>query len=191
MDGKEAIIKRIISDAEKKASALIKSATEESESRIADADEWAEEYRKTQREFLQKDAAETVKRRLSVAELDVRKIILKEKQAVVEKVFNEAYAKLCALKKSDYLSLVERLMSESADEGDEIVLSCDKVLSATDVEKMKVFSDKKLKVGGVGDFIGGVMLIGKICDKNLCFKAVVDGIRDDLSAKVAESLFGE
>ncbi len=191
MDGKEAIIKRIISDAEKKSKALIGSAEADAEERKKDANDWAEEYLKTQRELLKTETEEIVKRRLTVAELDVRKISLKARQDLIAAVYDSAYEKLCKIDKKDYLKLVEKLIVENAEEGDTVVLSCDKVLKPSDIEKLEVFSEKGLKVQPTGDFIGGIMLVGKNCDKNLTFKAVIEDMKDNLSFDLLNCLFGE
>ena len=138
------------------------------------------------------DAEEVIKRRLTVADLDVRKIILKAKQDAIGEVLKEAYEKLCALKKTEYLKLVEKTVGQAADIGDEIVLSSDGVINKEDVKKLGVFSAKKLSVSEkAGDFKGGVYLIGKTCDKDLTFKALIENGKDEFISEISEELFGK
>lgn len=192
MDGKEAIIKRIKTDAEKKAREIIDSAEKTADERKADAENWAKDYLATQEKVLKRDVDDVMSRRITVADLDVRKIILDAKQQVIKGVLDAVYEKLCALDKADYLKLVERLIEENAETGDEIVLSCDKVLTADDVKNLKVYAEKKLSVSkSFGDFKGGVYLIGKTCDKSLTFKSLIDEDRETLITKVANLLFGK
>ena len=192
MEGKEAIIKRIISDAEKKAKSITEIAKADALERETDAKSWAEDYVGAQEKILTRDAEDVVTRRKTVAELDVRKITLKAKQDIISKVFDEVLAKLCALKKADYLKLVEEKMIESAEIGDTVVLSKDGVLTDKDVSGLKVFSDKKLSVSkDKGEFIGGVYLEGEKCDKDLTFSSIVEEKRGELTATVAEELFGK
>ena len=188
----DAIIKRIISDAEKKARGLVDNAENTAAERKLEAESWAKEYAETQEKVLSRDVAEVVRRRLTVADLDVRKIILSAKQQVIGDVLGEVYDGLCSLKKADYLNLVEKCVEESADDGDEIVLSGDGVLSADDLKKLNVFSAKKLNVSKeTGDFKGGVYLVGKVCDKDLTFKAIIENAKDEYVAEISERLFGK
>ena len=188
----DAIIKRIISDAEKKARGLVDNAENTAAERKLEAESWAKEYAETQEKVLSRDVAEVVRRRLTVADLDVRKIILSAKQQVIGDVLGEVYDGLCSLKKADYLKLVEKCVEESADDGDEIVLSGDGVLSADDLKKLNVFSAKKLNVSKeTGDFKGGVYLVGKVCDKDLTFKAIIENAKDEYVAEISERLFGK
>lgn len=188
----DAIIKRIISDAEKKARGLVDNAENTAAERKLEAESWAKEYAETQEKVLSRDVTEVVRRRLTVADLDVRKIILSAKQQVIGDVLGEVYDGLCSLKKADYLKLVEKCVEESADDGDEIVLSGDGVLSADDLKKLNVFSAKKLNVSKeTGDFKGGVYLVGKVCDKDLTFKAIIENAKDEYVAEISERLFGK
>ena len=103
-----------------------------------------------------------------------------------------ALKKLCALDKKSYFKLVSSLIEENCDENDIVVLSKDGVLSSSDIEKMPAVKDKKLSVSkDLGDFIGGVMLIGKVCDKDLSFSALISQKKEGLSNSVAEKLFGK
>ncbi len=190
MDGKEAIIERILSDATEKANDLLSSAKSQAQEKIDSAKLWVEDYNSTQKKVLDAEVKDIVFRRMTVAELDVRKLLLKARQDVIGAVFDKAYEKLCNLDKNTYLEFVKQLLEDYADDNDEIVLSCDGVLSDVDVKSLNVFSVKKLTVSKeTGDFIGGIMLVGRICDKDLSFKRLVDNKKDDLSAKIVEMLF--
>lgn len=192
MDGKEAIINKIISDAQSKADSILSDATKKSCSLIGNAEDWAKKYRETQEKILEQDKKDVLSRRLTVAELDVKKLTLKYKQDVIEKVLQKAYENLCNLKKAEYLEFVEKLIEENAEENDKILLSKDNVLSEGDVKSLKVYTDKNLTVCKErGDFIGGAMLIGSVADKDLTFKAVIDSRKDILVKKIANELFGK
>ncbi len=192
MDGIEAIIQKIVSEAELKVNEIESNAEEKISLLIKDANDWAENYKNVQDAILQKEAKEVVERRLTVADLDVRKILLEAKSQMVEKVFSDALEKLCSLKKADYLKFTEKLIEQNAENGDEVILSCDKVLDANDIKKLKVYSEKSLKISNeVLSERGGVMLIGVSSDKNLTFKAVLDDAKSALISKIALKMFGE
>lgn len=191
MDKQKAIIDKIIEDAENRAAEIISVANAEAEKSIADGNSWAESYKSEQNAILSAANEDKVLRRKTVAELDVKKIVLKAKQDAIESVFDSAYNKLCALKKTDYLSFVVKLIEKYAEEKDTVVLSSDGVISETDLTSLEVVKDKKLTVSDVkGDFIGGVMFIGKICDKDLTFKSIVNESKSEFVSEVSKELFG-
>lgn len=191
MDKQKAIIDKIIEDAETKAAEIISVANAEAEKSIADGNSWAESYKSEQNAILNAANEDKVLRRKTVAELDVKKIVLKAKQDAIESVFDSAYNKLCSLSKAEYLSFVKKLLEKYAEENDNVILSSDNIISEKDLSDLKVASDKHLTVSDVkGDFIGGVMLVGKICDKDLTFKSIVNESKSEFVSEVSKELFG-
>ena len=77
MDGKDAIIDKIVKDAESKAEELILGAKEFAEEKKKAAEFWAKEYGKTQSAITRRDASDIVERRKIVAQLETKKITLK------------------------------------------------------------------------------------------------------------------
>ena len=190
MDGKEAIINKIISDAELKAQEISSETEKKAEDLIANAKEWVEQYNSAQQKLLDTELEEIISKRNRLAELDSRKLILKTKQDLIEKVLGLCYEKLAKLSKKDYLSLIEKLIEKNAEDNDEIVLSKDNVLSKKDISSLKVFGTKKLSVSdNSGDFIGGIRLVGKNCDKDLTFKSIIDSKKDSLIIEISKCLF--
>lgn len=191
MDKQKAIIDKIIEDAETKAAEIISIANAEAEKSIADGNSWAERYKSEQNAILNAANEDKVLRRKTVAELDVKKIVLKAKQDAIESVFDSAYKKLCLLNKAEYLSFLKKLLEKYAEEKDTVILSSDNIISEKDLSDLKVVSDKHLTVSDVkGDFIGGVMLVGKICDKDLTFKSIVNESKSEFVSEVSKELFG-
>ena len=125
MEGKEAIIAKIISDAEKRAAENLHNAEQYAVSVKEQAEEWAKNYSAAQEKVLVKETSDIVSRRKIVAGLDVRKVLLKTKQEILDEIYLRAEKKLCAVNKRTYLSLVLKMIAENADDGDEIVLSRD------------------------------------------------------------------
>ena len=106
MDGKEGIINRIISDAEKKATGIVDNANNLVNQKKGDAENWAEKYSNAQNQLIKKEVEETIERRCIVADLDVRKLILEKKQQVLDEVFSKAYDKLCKISKDKYFDII-------------------------------------------------------------------------------------
>ena len=191
MDGKEAIIAKIIFDAEAKAAENIHAAEQYAVSVKEQASAWAKAYAAEQEKALRTEASEIVERRKIVAGLDVRKTILKTKQDVLKDIYARAEQKLCKIDKKSYLKLVLAKIEECADEGDEVLLSCDGVLNVKDITESAVAKAKKLGVSKKhGKFSGGVMLIGKTCDKDLTFHEIIAAEKDKNASSVAQKLFG-
>ncbi len=190
MNGKDAIIDKILSDAIEKANGIVSVAQKKAEETVKDAQEWVKEYKAQKLKELEKETKEIVSKKLTVAALDVRKIVLAEKQNVISKVLFAVYKMLCDLKKPAYLRLVEKLIQENAEKGDIVILSKDGVLNRNDIEGLNVYATKKLAVSiEKGDFIGGVYLVGKNCDKDLSFKALVNQNKEKYLAEISLELF--
>ncbi len=190
MDGKDAIIKKIIDDAEAKCRAAENVAQSKAENILKTAENWAENYSAAQEEILARETAEIVSRRLTVADLDVRKTLLAAKQRVVSEAFELALKKLCALDDKAYLAFVEKLIEKYAGYGDTIMLSNDCGIAVDTIKKLKAFTAKDLKVSPErGNFKGGIRIIGKTCDIDLSFSALIDEKKASISAEVLKILF--
>ena len=190
MEGKEAIINKIIEDANEKALAIVNKATDASNEKIAQAKNWAEEYTKAQEKLLEQELFDIVERRKTVAKLDSRKISLAVKQELIDATFNKALDLLLRSSKDEYLALVERLINEYADDGDAIVLCDDNVLSVSDVKGFEAYTRFNMSICEKrGSFKGGVLLIGKTCDKDLSFEALIKSKKEEYSKSISESLF--
>lgn len=191
MDGKEAIIAKILESAEKKAQENLHAAENYAVSVKEQATEWAKSYSDEQEKALKKETADIVARRKIVAGLDVRKVLLKAKQDVINNIFARAEEKLCKVNKKTYLNIVLTKIQEFADNGDQVMLSCDGVLSEKDITESAVFKEKKLTVcKKQGKFYGGVMLIGKFCDKDLSFHEIISAEKAKIAPVLAKEIFG-
>lgn len=191
MEGKEAIIAKILSDAENKAQEIAHAAETYAVSVKEQAEEWAKNYSAEQEKGLKTETAEIIARRKIVAELDAKKVLLKAKQDVIDEIYLKAEKNLCKTDKKTYLAIVLQKIEEFADEGDEVVLSKDGVLTEKDVSESEVFKSKKLSISKtIGKFIGGVMLVGKVSDKNLTFHEIIFNEKEQNAPIIAKKLFG-
>ncbi len=190
MEGKDAIIERILSDANDKANALLEDSKSKAKTKIEDAKKWAENYKSAQEDVLNEELKGIFSGKTTLAELEVRKLNLKARQDIISAVFDKAYEKICKIDKKDYLDFVEKLLKENSDTDDVIVLSKDGVLTPNDIIPLKIVKERNLTVSNeFGNFIGGIFLVGKICDKDLTFKNIIENKKEDASVKIAEALF--
>lgn len=192
MDGKDAIINKIISDAELKAEETVNSAEKYAEEVLKSAEEWAKNYTAVREDALKKDVDEIIARRKIVAELDVKKIVLNAKRETLDKIYAKAEELVAKSDKSAYLKLVIKAMEENAEDGDEVILSSDGVLTEKDITDSAVAKERKLTVKKtVGKFKGGVYLVGKTCDKDLTFHGMMQAVKERTLSETAKKVFGE
>ena len=169
------------SEALKKAEALVAAKQSEAD---AEYDLSVEEARKA--------GEEVVRRRLTVADLEVKKLLLSAKKQAVDEAFEESLKKLLALPKEEYTALVGSMIASAADDGDVVVISeNDKnVLTKAVFDKISAKIGKKLTLSDTfGNFKGGVMLLGKGVDKNLTFESELALLRDEVEPEVAKIMF--
>ncbi len=190
MDGKESIIARIISDANNRAELINKTAENKRNENIKEATDWANEYKNAQTEILNADCENLISRRITLANLDVKKEILSSKRKVLTATADKVLTNLLNLDKTEYLKLLNSLMSKYAEKGDVVQLPENSPVTKDDILLLDVVKTLGLKVDDAkGDFIGGVRLIGEICDKDLSFKSYVDFAIEKYQAEMCKELF--
>lgn len=190
MEGKEAIVGRIISDAEKKAAERKAEAVARADAALADAKARAGEYLANGRRVLEKEAAEIVARRETVAGLDRRKLMLAAKRGAVEAALARALEIARAFDKKKYLSVLEDLLQAYAEEGDAAELAADAPVSDREFTSCKAFTEKKLRFAGRNESLaGGVRLENDVCVKDLSFRALLEANRNELEREIAAAVF--
>ncbi len=192
MKGKEAIIDRIIKDAQKIANSTLEEGGQNAQQIIADAENDAKIYRAKNHQESTREREDILRRRITVANLEVKKLLLAAKQQVIGKAFEES---ITALRSDEegYKKLLECMLSH-AEDGD--------VLTVSKLDKnilTKEFVDKVAKKKGIalkinkqyGDFCGGILLSGKNADKNLTLEVELASLRDEIEPEIAAMLFGD
>ena len=192
MNGIDEIINKIISDAEAQANSI----TQSSEARIQSMRDEADEKIKTRKEDYEKQLSfyksETERRRTTVADLDIKKELLKKKKELVLQVFESALQKLNALDKKEYLELIGKMIEQNASDGDEVIICSkdEKVITKAFVEQIAKKKNITLKLSDKrGDFSGGIILSSDKLDKNLTFDVELKNIAEEYEAKISAMLF--
>ena len=186
----EALVQRIISDAELRAEKIVSDAKSFFGSAVSRAEEEAA--------ALKQNAAvscaaqcEVIKRaRATLSAIETKKTFLTAKQAIVEKVFSRALEKLVAISAAEYLALIDKLVKNHAEKGDVVVLSESAPVTALEVKALPSVEKLSLKVEKTGKFEGGIVLSGKVFDKDLSFKALCEAEKEKIEAEIAKKLFG-
>ena len=123
-----------------------------------------------------------------MAELEGRKLVLAEKQALIAETYDKALAIIKECK--EYGSLLVKMILSVAEDGDCVVFASSdygrvdtkKILA----EAMKVGKIRLTESAEKGDFNGGIVLRGKDCDKNLSLEVELETLRseENITAKV-------
>lgn len=192
MDGQQKIIDKILSDGKHDAGEMLSEALKKAEALVAAKQAEVDAEYDISVEEARKAGEEVVRRRLTVADLEVKKLLLSAKKQAVDEAFEESLKKLLALPKEEYAALVESMIASAADDGDVVVISeNDKnVLTKAFFDKISAKIGKKLTLSDTfGSFRGGVMLLGKGVDKNLTFESELALLRDEVEPEVAKIMF--
>ncbi len=187
--GSEEIVKKIGADADAEAEAIISAA----EARARETVEAAKERAAREREETEKEAEAKARAisdgRAATARLDSAKILLAEKRRVLDGIYSRALERLKKLSERESLALLERMLSENAEAGDEIEFSREfrygDAAAELDVVKrlgLKI-SKRRARIAG------GCILHGKTCDKDLSYEALIAADAEENQAKIASRLF--
>ncbi len=185
----QAIVERIISDAEEEARTIIGQAEERAKATVAEANLRAERNRKGTEAEVKAKSESIFDGKAAAARLDGAKILLGEKRGVIDEVYARALNKLLELSEKETLYLSARLLSEHAEEGDELVFA-ENFRFEQAVSALPVVKEKKLKVSTKrAKLDGGFILRGKNSDKNLSYGAILSMDREEKQAEIASVIF--
>ena len=133
-------------------------------------------------------AQEILKNKRTLISLETRKTELSGKREIIENVYETAVCELLRTEKSVYLTLVEKLINDNAENGETVVIDKNAPFNVSDVEKLAVIKQKSLTV--VADAIsGGVVIKNANFDKDLTFAALVSAVREETEFEIAGKLF--
>ena len=188
---KEAILERIISDAQAAADATVAEAEGRAAEIIAEAEARAARDRQGTSAIIAERSKAIADGKAAAARLDAAKVMLAAKRGVIDAVYARALEKLKALPQKDAVRLAEGLLLSYAEDGDELVFATNFAYKAQ-VLKLAVVADKNLKNSGkTADIDGGFILIGKNSDKDLSYGALLALDREERQAEIAAKLFSD
>ncbi|NCA66831.1 MAG: hypothetical protein EOM87_02060 [Clostridia bacterium] len=191
---KELIIEKILADAEIKAAEIVQGAQKNAGCIIADVTSETQESSAKAIADAEALAPEQMRRKLSVAELEAKKILLKAKQEVLEKVFESAQDDIRALPKEKYLAFIKDMLTANAEDGDIVIISeIDKALitKAFVAEVAQAMGIKLQLSNECGTFKGGIILSSRCCNKNMTLELELATLREEKEAKIARMIFEE
>ena len=186
------ITSKIIYDAEREAVLISQEAAARREEILALARKEAEEKREAMRADGEAERTAMVERNVSVAKIDAGKLILEEKQILIERCLAEAVKKIASLDEDVYLKFLADTAKTLAPEGGELILS------ERDREKYGEKLEKLLEERGGGKYAlseetrkikAGVIVKRGSVYVNGSVEARIDAMRSELVPEVAARLF--
>ncbi len=196
----EDIVNRINTDALNGA-AKVKDEAEASANKIGQE---ASDRATTIREEILRDARakarEDRQRGLIMANLGSRKQALAAKQALIEEAFEGAKAGLAGLGDREYLKLINKVLLEAVESGDELIIVSTKDRPRISPSFLEAINHSLIRKGKKArlrlsketrDIKGGVILSSARCETDCSFETLIRELRDDLEIEVARILFGE
>lgn len=189
---KEAIIDKILSDANLKGDAIIGEANEKANEIISLAANQCKDYLYQSKTEIDRLTLEIDERSRSVAELDARKLLLAAKAQVLDSVYAKTLEKLRNLDKEQYSALIFSML-ENAKDGDVVTVS-EREKDIVTKESLADFAKKKgislTLADKFGDFDGGVIISENGVDNNFTLEVEVALLREQTETKIAKEIFG-
>lgn len=189
---KEAIIDKILSDANLKGDAIIGEANGKADEIISLAAKQCKDYLYQSKMEIDRLTLEIDERSRSVAELDARKLLLAAKTQVLDDVYAKTLEKLRNLDKEQYGALIFAML-ENAKDGDVVIVS-EREKDIVTKQSLADFAKKngiKLTLADkFGDFDGGVIISENGVDNNFTLDVEVSILREQTETKIAKEIFG-
>jgi V/A-type H+-transporting ATPase subunit E len=194
MEGKEAIINKILEDANAQASAIIEAAEAKASDIKSEAEKKLDDANCVAVSSAKIEGEELIKRRLTVADLEVKKKKLSAKKQLIDTAFVKAKDELLNLPSAKYKAMIEGMLKKHAEDGDTVIISQrdEKTVTATLIASVAKAKNIKLTLSEkFGDFDGGIILTSKGMDKNLTLDVELKLLKEELETEASDMIFGK
>ena len=194
----EAIVDKIVGDAQKESEKIITEVQEKVEGIEKTGKVGIEDARSR---ILQKAMDESIKRRERLkiaADMEFRKGELEEKQTAISLVFDQALKEIQNLGKAEYQNLIEGIFLKSEGIEEVIITSDEKRVDEEFINRINKLLTRKGKKGNLKlsnerrSIPGGGFILkkGKVESKN-AFSILLESIRNQIESKISKILFEE
>jgi len=184
----QAIVNRILLDAQEKAKEIIETAELKASEILADAKEFEQTKQTKAEEKSQEKASEIAERNNTLAKIEGRKIILNKKQNILKDLKQQALDVLLQLEKPKMLELVEKLLKKNAEKNETLFVNI-KGLTNKDIEGLEIVKKLSLNVSKAEFDSVGLVLSNDSCDKNLLFEDLISASFSEVEDEVNAILF--
>ncbi len=189
----EKITSKIISDAEALAKVTLDEAQARCDEILAEAASRAEAIKNEAEKNGQEEKEKLINRRKAVADIDVRKIVLEEKQSLIASCFEQAIDQIVSMEKGDYIAFLADLAIKTGEKEGELILN------SADAERLgselisaisEASADSRITLSEeTRNIRGGFLLKKGSVYINGTVEALVEEAKEDLVGEVAARLF--
>lgn len=192
------INEKIISDAQIQADKIITQAEDKAKEIIKKGKEEADNIKNIILGKNNQEASLKKSKILTEANLEARKIILSEKQKIVEGAFNKALESILKLDDKDYRNFIKKLILDNIEKGDETIFiaSSDKNKISKDfiedINKTLEVKDKKGELKLSTSYLpikGGVIIGSGKVRKNISLELLLKKVREESEIEICKYLF--
>jgi len=196
----EDILRKIEEDARREADKILSEARARAEEILHSAEQEAERIRENLLEEARREAQTHKSRLISMAQLDMRKEILQEKQNLIDQVFQIALERLLRMEDEEYRELIREMLKQVVEHGDEEIILCERDkprISQGFIQALNKELESEGKLGKLsiaeetGDFSGGFILRRGKIELNNSFDALLQAAKDEMRSELSQILFGE
>lgn len=195
MNGIEKITQRIEADAQTEIDRILSAAQEEADQITGRYKAQADAEAASLAARNEKSAAEREERLVSVAQMEARKVQLAAKQEMVEKAYDLALEKLCAMPDAQYTEVLAGLLVQASSNGrEEAIFSPEdrERVGKAAVDKANAASGKQLKLSQeTRPLKGGFVLRDENIEVNCTFDTLVRLEKAETTGAVVKKLFPE
>jgi vacuolar-type H+-ATPase subunit E/Vma4 len=189
MSGKENIIANILAEAEAESAETLRIANEKA-AEIEKADQtFCDKAKAEATARAEQEGKQTMARYISVAGMDVKKVLLQAKQDKMTEAMERAEKAILSLPEEKYNTFLIGMIEKYAEKGDVVVFAASdkkKVKAAAQYAESKGFTSR-----ADGDFSGGLILESGNCDKNLTLSILLKEYKEGHESEIAAILAGE
>lgn len=189
----EAIISKIIEDAHRIVNSTLEEGNANASKIIARANNDANIYLQDNMKASIAERQEILRRRISVANLEVKKLILAAKKEVLDSAFDMAKKTILALPKEEYKAIIAGMLQSASDkdivyisERDASIITANFITTQAKLLGVKIKRAKEFV-----DIEGGIILSDGSMDKNLSIEVELASLREELETEIAKEMFGE
>ncbi len=194
----EDIVNQIGEDARSEADAMLSRTKAEADAILEKAKKRAEGFREEAMQKAEERAKEHARRIETLAGLELRKEILKEKKDLIAEAFAKAEDKIASLPSNEYIAFLKPIILAAVESGNEELIRSQRhhemftpdFLHSLNSELGSPNASLRLSED-IGDFSGGFILREGKKDTNMTLRSMIDSRRDSLEPEVAAKLFGE
>jgi V/A-type H+/Na+-transporting ATPase subunit E len=189
---------KIIEDARNEKEKIIKEAQEKIENMKNQAQKESNAIKNQIMERYKQEANLKEKKIITEARLEAKKDILSEKQAFIDKIFQEAMKRIEKLDDREYAKLMEKLILENVEHGDEEIYIGNQERKLINQDFLNGINKKIKDQGKKGELKfskkhlpikGGIIIGTDEIRKNASLEILLEKIKEDIETRLNQFLF--